>query len=203
MMLYKDTLFSLCHHGIQIYLINRTSDSVPHRHIREKLHDASLIGERGILQHGEILHHAVLYDVFHDLVYEINLAAVETHIIQIFGKCGFCGMHVHTDDLADEFAQRFLSIFRFIILAAAELMPHHVFQRGHIQGIEGLVGFQLGDGRVFLMRVDVMLRLGTVERISSSKCVSYILLSPCWIYFIRPRSASRICSNSLIPASSR
>ena len=49
--------------------------SHPYVQIRKNVHDTSLIRKWCLLKHRQIFHHAILHNVFHDLIYEINLPA--------------------------------------------------------------------------------------------------------------------------------
>ena len=68
----------LCRQGIGIDALYGLPDAVPHVKVgREQFDDVALVREGWLLQHGQILHHAVLNDIFHDLVHEVDLSAVQ------------------------------------------------------------------------------------------------------------------------------
>ena len=71
-------------HRICIHLINHSFNPHPHGKIGENVDDAALIGERRLLEHGHILHQSIMYDVFHNLIHEINLSAVQLRVIQVW-----------------------------------------------------------------------------------------------------------------------
>ena len=95
---------SRCCVGVDLF--NRPAYAEPDGQVGEDLHDAALIGEGRLLQDGQILHHAVMHDVFHDLVYEINLTAVQIRVVQERSEGGLGRVHVQTHDLTHELTQR-------------------------------------------------------------------------------------------------
>ena len=95
----------LCHQRIGVHLIDHFFDPHPYGEIGEHIHDAALIGKRRFLENGHILQKAVMDDVFHDLVHEIDLPAVQPRGIKVIRKGGFGGGHIHADDAPDKFAQ--------------------------------------------------------------------------------------------------
>ena len=71
------TCYFLCYRCIRVHPFNRFADSGPYGKIRKDFHDAALIGKWRILQHGQILHHPVVNDIFHNLVNKIDLWAAQ------------------------------------------------------------------------------------------------------------------------------
>ena len=57
-------LTALRRQRIRIDLIDHLPDSCPQRQIREDLDDTSLIRKRCLLQHGKVLHHTVMDNIF-------------------------------------------------------------------------------------------------------------------------------------------
>ena len=66
--------------------LNRISDPTPKGHIGEHLYNAASVGEGRFLQEGQILHHAVVDNVFDDLVDKVDLPVIKIRVAQIFGE---------------------------------------------------------------------------------------------------------------------
>ena len=81
-------------HRIRIHLINHSLDSHPHGQIGENVDDAALIGEWRLLQDGHVFQETVVDDVLHDLVHEVDLAAVQLGGVEIVREGGLGGGHV-------------------------------------------------------------------------------------------------------------
>ena len=71
-------------------------------------------------------------NVLHNLVYEVNLPAVQAGIVQILRKRLLCRVHVNPDDFSHELAQRLLAVLSHIILFRTDLAPECFLQRLHI-----------------------------------------------------------------------
>ena len=71
---------NLCR-SIGVDPVNHTLDSCPKGQICENLHDAAPIREGRLLEHRQILHHAVVDDVLYDLVDKVDLPAVQVDIV--------------------------------------------------------------------------------------------------------------------------
>ena len=91
-----------------------------------------MVGKRRFLQNGQVFHHAVVDDVLHDLIYEIDLSAIEAGIVQVLRKSLLCRIHIKPDDLPHKFTQRLLAILGLVILFCTDLVPECFLQRLHI-----------------------------------------------------------------------
>ena len=70
-------------HCVGIDRVNYALDPAPQCEVSEYLHNAAAIGKGRLLKNRQIFHHAILHNVFHDLIYEINLSAIKIRISKI------------------------------------------------------------------------------------------------------------------------
>ena len=63
---------------VGVDLLDDLANAHPDREISKDFHNAALVGERRLLQDRQILHHAVMDDVLHDLIDEIDLESTGT-----------------------------------------------------------------------------------------------------------------------------
>ena len=87
-------------------------------------------------------------DVLYDLIYEINLSAIEAGIIQVLSKGFFCCIHIKPDDFPHELAQRLLPILGLIVLLGADFTPKNFLQRLYIFRGQGDIAFELGNHHI-------------------------------------------------------
>ena len=142
--------------------VNDTFDATPEGQIGKHLHDTPLIGKGWLLEDRQVLHHAVVDDVLHDLVDEVDLPAVQVGVIEILGKGLLGGVHVQAHDFPNKFTQGLGSQLCLVVLAAAYLAPQNILQLFHIIVCQRNVGAQLCDSRVVRVLADIELRLGLV-----------------------------------------
>ena len=81
---------------VGVDLLDDLADAHPDGEIGKNLHDAALICKRRLLQDRQILHHAVVDDVLHDLVDEIDLEST--------GKVPVRGLYAAMPGTAEELA---------------------------------------------------------------------------------------------------
>ena len=57
--------------------VNHCPNAQPNGEVGEHFHNTALVGERCLLEDRQVLHHAILDNVLHNLVDKINLAAIQ------------------------------------------------------------------------------------------------------------------------------
>jgi len=90
-------------------------------------------------------------NVLHNLVYEVNLPAVQAGIVQVLRKRLLCRVHVNPDDFSHELAQRLLPILGLIVLLGADFTPKNFLQCLYIFRGQGDIAFELGNHHIVHM----------------------------------------------------
>lgn len=86
----------LCCKCICVNSIYRSSNTHPYRQVCKDLYNTTLVGERRPLKHRQILHQTIMDDVFHNLIYEVDLSAVQRDVIQVLRERLFYSTSVKT-----------------------------------------------------------------------------------------------------------
>ena len=73
---------ALLRNRIGIDFLNSGIDALPDIEVREHIHNAAPVGERSLLQNRHVLQQTVMDNILHNLVYKINLTAVQTGVIE-------------------------------------------------------------------------------------------------------------------------
>ena len=84
--------------------------------------------KRCLQEDGIIGNHAVFYDIFDNCIDEVCLLRGEVYFGSVAGKCGFCGMHVHSDYFAYEDSKRFVSNMFLVFFFCSDFVPEDFFE---------------------------------------------------------------------------
>ena len=95
-------------------------------------------------------------NILNDLIYKINLPAVQIYILKILWKSFLCCIHIKTYHFSDKFSQWLSAQFCFIILFCTKLAPENFFQFSYIFFCKWLILFQLSYYMVILMLSDII-----------------------------------------------
>ena len=78
----QNIILALCCQSVSVNAVDDALHAHPYSQVRKYLYDTAVIGKRCILQDGKILHQAVMDNVLHNLVYEVDLITIQGSIIQ-------------------------------------------------------------------------------------------------------------------------
>ena len=90
-------------------------------------------------------------DIFHNLIHEIYLPAVQCDVVQIFSKSILGSSHIQTYELTNKLTERLLAIFGFIILLGTDFAPQYILQNLYIRRCQRNIAFQLGNDFIILV----------------------------------------------------
>ena len=130
---------------VGVNLVNNTLNIKPNCQVSKHFDNAAVIRKGRILQHRHILHKAVVDNVLHDLVHEVDLIAVKRCIIQELRKGLLGSIHIQANDLTNKLTQRLAAVLIFVVLLGAQFAPKDLLQCLHIRRCQRLIGLQLAD----------------------------------------------------------